>query len=238
MKQINFIVTMSNHNNVSLIDNILLNLGIVSHNIDKPSNVIDFLEKVKIDFIFLDLDFANGSSLDLLESLANNDNYSSIYILTTSFNTNEKFIKELQKYNILSFLTKPITKESIETVIEHIMEKFKNHFPARKHVRVKPSENELMRISFKLKSKKNITAKVLDISLGGVAALLYTKCDDIELSPGNLIEHLTFEAMNKEIDVDAKIVNVKENFIAFKFSHFYNNTNKALARYIMKKLKV
>jgi response regulator RpfG family c-di-GMP phosphodiesterase len=191
-----------------------------------------------MDFLLIDLDFADKRSFKLLEKLHSDESYSSLYILTTSFTTSQKFIKELQKYNIIGFISKPITKEIIETKIDLIMNKFKDHFSKRKHVRVKPADNELMRLSIKLKNNKHLSAKVLDVSLGGIAALLYTKCDDKELDPGKLIEHIVFEASNKEIDVDAVVVNKKENFIAFKFSHFYNNTNKDLTRYIMKKLSV
>ena len=95
-----------------------------------------------------------------------------------------------------------------------------------------------MRVSFRLNNKKILTAKIINISLGGLACLLYTNYEDAQLTPGNLIEHIVFEALNKEIDVDAKIINKKEVFIAFKFTHFYNNSNKDLAKYIMKRLSV
>ena len=218
--------------------NILLNAGIISCNAENPDVIFNIINNKKIDFIFLDLDFANNASFKFLDKLKEDEKYSSLYIIITSFNTNEKFIKELQKYNIISFIAKPLTKELIETKINLILNKFRNHFSKRKHIRVQPSKDELMRISFKLKNKKHLTAKIIDISLGGIAALLYTNYQNIELKPGNLIEHIIFEAHNKEIDVDAKIINKKETFIALKFTHFYNNSNKDLTKYIMKKLSV
>ena len=238
MVQINFCLVFSNKNYNNMTASILLNTGIISYNAENPDVIFNIINNKKIDFIFLDLDFANNASFKFLDKLKEDEKYSSLYIIITSFNTNEKFIKELQKYNIISFIAKPLTKELIETKINLILNKFRNHFSKRKHIRVQPSKDELMRISFKLKNKKHLTAKIIDISLGGIAALLYTNYQNIELKPGNLIEHIIFEAHNKEIDVDAKIINKKETFIALKFTHFYNNSNKDLTKYIMKKLSV
>jgi hypothetical protein len=74
--------------------------------------------------------------------------------------------------------------------------------------------------------------------MGGIACLLYTNYDDNELNHGNLIEHLIFEVNHKEVNVDAKIISKKDKFIAFVFTHFYNDSNKNLSNYIIKKISI
>ena len=103
-------------------------------------------------------------------------------------------------------------------------------------MRVKPIPDELMRISFKLKSGKRISGKVIDISLGGIGAELFSNANLEQLVPGNLIEHLLFTANHKEIDVDVKIINKKDKFLAIKFTHFYKDSYENLMKYIKKKI--
>ena len=233
MSQVNFGLVVSNKNNIELISNILFNKGVISINIEKPEDVLEVLRNKKIDFLFLDFDFSNNASFELMNKLKNDEKYSSIYIIATSINTNELFIKK-----ILSFIPKPFFEEQINDKLNLIFENLKDHIPARKHIRVKPLADELVRLCIKLKNKKNLTAKIIDISMGGVSGLLYDNYQDVELSPGNLIEHLIFEVNHKYIDTDGKLIIKKDKFISFKFTHFYNNTNKDLAKYILKKLSV
>lgn len=238
MSQINFALVLSNQSNTEALSNILFNKGIISINIEKPEDVPIVLKNKKIDFLFLDFDFSNNASFDLMQKLQNDDKYSSLYIIATSFNTNELFTKKLEQFNIVGFIPKPLFEEQISNKLNIIFENLKDHIPARKHIRVKPSDDELVRLCIKLKRGKNLTAKIIDISMGGISGLLYNDFQDIELSPGNLIEHLIFEVNHKYIDVDGKLITKKDKFITFKFTHFYSNTNKDLAKYILKKLSI
>ena len=239
MDQTNFCLIFSNKNNSNLVKNILFSKGIISYDVEKPENFFDFYNNKKVDFLFLDFDFANKSSFDLMDKLkAENEKHSNLYVIATSFNNNERFLKKMQTYNLISFVTKPLMPDIINKKIDLILDKFKNHFPKRQHIRVKPSDDELMRLIIKLKNNKCLTAKIIDISLGGLAAILYSDYNNPELSPGNLIEHITFEANHKEIDVDAKVINKKETFLALRFTHFYYDSHKELTKYIMKKLSV
>lgn len=236
MKKINFCLVFSNHHNANFIANILLNQGVMPGYVEHPDKVIEFISNKEVDFLFLDMDFSNESSFDLLNIFKSNENYSSIYIIISSFRPYSYFEKKIKEYNIIGFIPMPFQKKQIDEKLSSILKKFKNHFPTRMHIRIKPNDDELMRLSIKLRNQKRFSAKVIDVSLGGVAALLYSNYDSPELNKGSLIEHITFQVFNKEIDADAKIIKKQNTFIAFKFTHFYNNSNKDLAKYIMKKM--
>lgn len=235
-RQISICIVISNKTTASSIAAIILNLGFASIISANPEAAKDSIESTEIDFILLDLDFADNKSFELLDYVNAHDDYASIKIIGASFHTDRTFIARLKNYNFIGFLPKPFTRKVIENKITALIDTFKEHSSRRKHVRVVPEVNELMRVSFQLKNRKSISAKVLDVSLGGIGISLYADYDDEELTPGNLIEHIRFHASNYEIDVDAKLINKKEKFIAFKFTHFYNNTNQDLARYILRKL--
>jgi response regulator RpfG family c-di-GMP phosphodiesterase len=237
-EQINFCLALSNQNSSKMVSTVLLNMGIIAiipENIESVENV---LLNNKIDFLFIDFDYANNSAFDLIDKIKKNDKFSSIFIIGTSINSSEKFIKQIQKYYLISFLVKPLTPELLKDKLQNIIYKFKNHFPERQHVRIEPQEDELMRVSFQLKNRKYISAKILNISLGGLAAEFFIEIESEELQSGFLIEHMIFIAGNKEIEVDSKIINKFKKFISFKFTHFYKNSYDCLLKYIMKKLTV
>ncbi|OHD05998.1 MAG: hypothetical protein A2Y34_11185 [Spirochaetes bacterium GWC1_27_15] len=236
VNELNFCLILSSQNTTKAVSNLLLNMGITCYAVDTPENALDSIKNIKTTFIFIDLDFANNVSFEFLDKLKTLEDYTSIYIIGTSFNSTEKFIKQFQLYNLAGFILKPISMDILKTKIQNLINKFKDHFPERKHIRVRPLDDELMRISFQLKNNKLITAKVIDISLGGLAAELYTNYESPELEDESVINNIIFEAGNKEIDVDAKIIHKKLRFFTVKFTSFHHNSYDSLIKYIMKKL--
>ena len=120
MEEITFCLIFSNQNNTDFIANELLNLGIVSLKLDNPDKFLEILEK-KIDFLFLDMDFSDKASFKLLDKLIENGKSSSFYIIGTSFNTNNNFMKEIEKYSFISFLQKPISRQELIDKINQIL---------------------------------------------------------------------------------------------------------------------
>jgi len=235
--QISFCLFLSNISIATNLSNILLSNGIFNIIINSYEDLLKSLENNKFDFIMIDFDFGDEIGFKVANFLKENEKYSSIYLIGTSFNSQEKFIRDLQKYNLIYYFIKPIQEEIFQEKIEKLISKFKNHLPQRKHIRVTLPEDEIIRVNFKLrKISKRISGKVLDLSLGGLGIELYNFENEEEVKEGNLIEHVIFEVDNKEVDVDAKIVKQKENFIAISFTHFYKNSYDILYKYIMKQL--
>ncbi len=235
--QISFCLFLSNETTADVLSNILLNNGIFNIKCSNYNEAIKLIESNKFDFIIIDFDFSDDVGFNLANFITENEKYKSIYIIGTSFNTKEHFIKELQKYNLVYFFVKPIQEDIFQQKIEKLISKFKEHLPQRKHIRVKPPGEEIIRVNFKLKKiPKRISGKVIDLSLGGLGIELYNFENEAEIKEGNLIEHIIFEVDNKEVDVDAKIVKQKENFIAINFTHFYRNGYDILFKYITKQL--
>lgn len=236
--KISFCLFLSNNNLATNLSNILLSNGIFNVIFNNYDDVIKELENNKFDFIIIDFDFGDDIGFKLADFLKENEKYNSIYLIGTSFNSQEKFIKDLQqKYNLIYYFLKPIEEELFKEKIEKLIIKFKEHFPQRKHIRVTPPEDEIVRVNFKLRTiPKRISGKVVDLSLGGLAIELYNFDNEQEIKEGKLIEHIIFELDNKEVDVDAKIVKQMENFIAVSFTHFYKNSYDILYKYIMKQL--
>lgn len=235
---ITFCLLFTNKGSATSVSNTLLSIGCIPYiafDIEKAKEIL--LEK-NINFLLIDLDFAENISFNFLKELKNNESYSNLLILATSFNTKEEFKKKLTDYNIILFIPKPIDNIFLREAILNTLDKLKNKFVRRKHIRIVPENDEMMRLSFKLKSNKYISARVINVSMGGIAAMLFSQYESNELNRGKLIEHLIFQADNREIDVDAKIVNKKDKFIAFEFTHFYSDSYSNLLKYVTRKISL
>jgi len=231
-------ILLANKTNIDLLNSSLINYGIITVNIENTENTLEILKKNKCNIFLIDFDITNNKAYELIKIIKEDDDVKNIYLIGTSINASEQFIKKIQTYGLISFIAKPFDFKLLNEKCNKLLEKFKDHFPDRKHVRIQPMDDEFVRVSFQLKNKKHISAKVINISMGGLACLMYTSNNENELKQGNLIEHIIFEVNNKEINIDAKIISKKDKFIGFLFTHFYNDSNKNLANYILKKVSI
>ncbi len=238
MENINMCLCMCNSNNTAMLQKVLLNYGIVCNVAESPELAYDLINTSKSRFLFLDLDFSDNKSFELLKTIKEDSSLSGLFILTTSLDASPVIIKKLQIYSVISFLIKPLSQDVVANKINLLLEKFRDHFPARKHVRITPDVDELLRVNFRLKDKKRLSGKIIDISLGGMAFELYSAYQSTELTKGSLLEHLLFEVHNKQVDSDAKIVNISNTLLAVNFTHFYEKSYEYLVKYIMKKVSV
>ena len=180
--QIFFCLFLSNETTADVLSNILLHNGIFNIKCFNYNEVIKAIENNKFDFIVIDFDFGDENGFNLANFIKENEKYKSIYIIGTSFNAKESFIKELQKYNLVYFFIKPIQEDIFQEKIEKLILKFKEHLPQRKHIRIKPSEEDIIRVNFKLKkTTKRISGKVIDLSLGGLGIELYNFENEAEI---------------------------------------------------------
>lgn len=219
--------------------NISLNYGLAVKTAENPGEAYEFFTESSFSYLFLDFDFANESAFELMDRLKEEGRLENCYLLATSHNSNEEFIKKVMSYPLVGYVKKPLDFEQLQDKLKEVLEKFYDGFnEKRTHVRIVPPKVDVIVASMVLKSRKRLAARVIDISLGGIAIELYAPYDSDEVRAGKLIEHLVFNTTAREVDVDALIVTKRGKFLAFKFTHFYNNSYAALSRYIMKNISI
>lgn len=69
-----------------------------------PLEAFSFLQKEKVDILFLDINMSELSGLDLLKTLF----YSPVVIITTAY---QEYALESMEYNVIDYLVKPISFE-------------------------------------------------------------------------------------------------------------------------------
>lgn len=237
-QNIKFAIVLSNLRNAQDISEQLLNKGIASYTYSSPDEAIEGFEINKFDFLLLDFDYPEEKYLKILDFIKDNEKTGDTFIIGAAFKINQQMIKKLKPYNIISILIKPITNELISTKIDSIINKLKDHFPERKHIRIQPDPNELLQASIRLDNDRYLTAKILDVSIGGLALQLYSENKAEELKLNKIIEHIIFDVENKKINVTAKIVKRVKKFIGLKFTRFDQDSEKYLKQYIMKKMAI
>ena len=163
-------VILSNPIHTELAVKLFLKLGLVSKVFENCQSALDDLQDKTYDYLFLDFDFANQEALALIQKLHENQKLTNTYLIATSMNVNQELIKTLMEYKLVGFIIKPLSTEKLNDKMTQILEKYQEGFnEKRKHVRIAPKSDDLVQASFILKNKKRIRAKVLNISLGGMA---------------------------------------------------------------------
>ncbi len=232
-------IVMANEAASANISQWLINLGIPASTFQTPETLLTAVsqnQSDKIHFIMADIDFNENRTLTMLEELKKSD--IEFFTIGTSFNATAELITTLKNYNLISFIMKPVTIDILRDKFNIITSRFKDHFPERQHIRIKPDENEYLRANFILTNGKRISSKILDISLGGIAVEMYTDYEDPELANNSVIKKLSFNLGVKDIEVDVTVVKKVAKFISFKFSAFYGTGQEGLTKYILKKLSV
>lgn len=218
---------------------LFLTLGCITDIFNTLEEAADNFGKKKYNILLLDFDFYDSLSLKFLEGLQEQKLMERIYLIGTGFDINQQMITRLQQFNLVGYLKKPVNEETIKDRLGRILDKC--HFSydeKRRHVRVTPDPEDMIQCTFNLPgSGKHISAKVINLSLGGLAFELYQDIEDKELAVGKPIRHLVFNAPIKEVDVEIEVVKKTDTFVACKFLQFYNNTNEILARYIIRRLQ-
>lgn len=236
-KSIKFGIVLTNNETSEHTARVLLNYGIPSLIIHEPLDNLALITPDETKFIFIDLDYYDNLAFQFLDALATRDGEYSYLTIATSFTATESLIKKLQEYNLVSFLVKPLNNELLKNKMEQIIKKFEDHFPARKHVRIKPDPDETMRANFKF-GENYYSCKVLDISTGGIAAEIYKQNADFPFTQNDRIEEMEINIGLKEITVSGEIISLKSKLIALKFTGFEANSYEILSKYILAKISV
>jgi DNA-binding response OmpR family regulator len=138
---------------------------------------------------------------------------------------------------VAGYLLKPFDPDQARTKLTSIFSKLATHNSQRRHIRVKPNPDELARVSFRLgKSSSLVSGRIVDISLGGLAAELFNPPEDNPIVAGTPLSRTEISLAGKVLNPSASTVLYKSNVLAAKFDILNPNDKKALERYIFKSI--
>ena len=121
--------------------------------------------------------------------------------------------------------------------LKKVLARGEDHNTQRKHIRVRPDPNELLRLHFKLHGQPSlVSGRVVDISVGGVAVELFNPPAPGALAPGTSIPHIQFTLNRKAFAPPGKVILLKEQLLALRFDYLSAAEKSTLSKYVFKRL--
>jgi hypothetical protein len=143
----------------------------------------------------------------------------------------------MMELGVGGYLLRPYDEKAAEAKLRAVLARQGEHSAQRRHIRVTPDPNELLRLHFHLSGHKGlVSGRILDISMGGVAAELYNPPAGYLMQPGKPIRDIGLTIAGAQIVVAGSLVNIRDGFCSLRFDKLSPEHTRALSRYIYRHL--
>lgn len=210
--------------------------GIEPHKANDKQELFEQLEKRNIDVLILDAEAKQFEGMQTLKEIKTHHNQTVIIILT--YQTGLDFAKKMQEIGIHGFISKT---EEFENQIQKTLILLDNlktkRKEQRKYMRVKPNSSHINNFILTIPGlDKKYEGKVIDISLGGVAATMNTIIHDSLLYKGLKVDS-TFHLNKTLLNSEGQILRKKGNAIILTFRNLSSLNRKKLSEYIISRIE-
>jgi CheY-like chemotaxis protein len=219
---------------------VLLSLGIKGVPAANRQEALDTLQaQSEINVAIVDLDSREVQGEALLRDLQESGRLRAPHIIVQSVQSNRELVERMMEYGVAGFLLKPYQDKEIYEKLRKVLERCQVANERRRHIRVKPDPDELLRLHFKLAgSRALISGKIIDISVGGVAVELLNPPPPGALKPGVQIPAIQFTLDRRQFAPPGKVVLFREKLLAMHFDYLTLAERSSLARYVFKRVAV
>jgi two-component system, chemotaxis family, chemotaxis protein CheY len=185
----------------------------------------------------VDMDNAEVEGAQLLAEMKAEEGTRGIAVIVHTAQATREFVLKMVEAGVAGYLLKPFNEAAARTKLAGILDRLADHNIQRKHLRIKPDPEELIRVHFRLPSSSPLlSGKLLDISLGGMAVELLTPPGPDVLTSGTRIPRLQFSLGPRELAPSATVVLCKSKVLAVRFETLAASDKAALERYIFKRI--
>ena len=217
---------------------VLLSLGIQGVAASSAEHALQLVSSSRaVEGAVIDTDTPEIEGLELVKKLRSDPDTRRVSLVVHSAQSGRDFVTGMMQSGVVGYLLKPYDEGSATQKLQSILARLQHHAAERRHIRVRPDPNELLRLHFHLSGHKGlVSGRVLDISMGGVAAELYNAPASYLLQPGKPIRDIGLTIAGAQIVVAGELVNIKESFCAVRFNPLSPHQSRALSRYIYRHL--
>jgi two-component system chemotaxis response regulator CheY len=185
----------------------------------------------------VDIDNQEVEGSRLIEEMKGSERSRPIPVIVHTVQASKDTVKKMIEMGVAGYLLKPFHEDGTRVKLAAILEKLSDHDVQRKHIRLKPDPQEMIRVNFRLPNLSSlISGKLIDISIGGLALELFNPPDPAALAPGKRVSKLQFSLGPRELSPSAIIVVFKANILALRFEYLAVADKNALERYIFKRI--
>jgi two-component system, chemotaxis family, chemotaxis protein CheY len=190
-----------------------------------------------LEGVIVDIDNKDVDGIRLVADLRQNPRTRGLAVVVHTVQSGKDFVLQMIEAGVAGYLLKPFNPSTAHEKLSPILAKISTHNGERRHFRVRPDPEDLARAHFRLSGVPQlISGKILDVSLGGMAAELLTPPAEGVLQTGTRIPRLEFALGGRELAPAATVVLLKSRVLALKFDSIAPADTRSLERYIFKKI--
>ncbi len=217
---------------------VLLSFGVRGIPVPNRAAAREALQKGSpIDGAIVDIDNTDVDGIAFISDLREGEGTRGISVIVHTIQTSKDFVMRMVDMGVAGYLLKPFDPDKAKTKLAAIFAKLATHNAQRRHIRVKPSSDELARVSFRIGRSTQLTAgRIVDISLGGLAAELFNPPESDTLALGTPLSRMEISLAGKVLTPSASVVVYKSKVLAVKFDILNPADKKTLERYIFKNI--
>jgi CheY-like chemotaxis protein len=219
---------------------VLLSLGCKGVPAANRRQALDILkDQPEINVAIVDLDAKEVQGEELLRDLRESGRTGGPKLVVQSVQSSRDLVVRMMDYGVAGFLLKPYQDKEIYEKLRKVLERCQVPNDRRRHIRVKPDPDELLRLHFKLPGNPSlISGKIIDLSVGGVALELLNPPEPGLLKPGVQIPAIQFSLDRRQLAPPGKVVLLRERLLALHFDFLTVAERTALARYVFRRIAV
>jgi CheY-like chemotaxis protein len=217
---------------------VLLSVGVKGIPVANKQETLETLRSSQeVDGAIIDLDSKEVDGVNLIAELRAKEDTQHLSIIAHSVQSSKELVNKMMECGVIGYLLKPYNEKDAAQKLKQVLARGENHHTQRKHIRVRPDPDELLRLHFKLPGNPSlISGKVVDISVGGVAVELFNPPSPGVLVPGTQIPSIQFTVNRKAFFPPGKVVLLKEQLLALRFDYLHSGEKSALSKYVFKRL--
>jgi CheY-like chemotaxis protein len=217
---------------------VLLSFGVKGVPVADKQEALKTLQNSKeIGGAIIDLDSKEVDGVNLIAELRAQESTQHLTLIAHTVQSSKELVDKMMEYGVIGYLLKPYAEKEIYLKLKKVLARGESHNSQRKHIRVRPDPNELLRLHFKLPGQSSlISGKVVDISVGGAAVELFNPPASDILAPGTPIPSIQFTLNRKAFAPPGKVILFKEQLLALRFDYLSAAEKSALSKYVFKRL--
>lgn len=190
-----------------------------------------------IEGAIVDADGPAVEGVRFVEEIKADESFRSLTIIVHTAQTNRAFVLKLIETGAAGFLLGAFTPAGGPARLDRALATLSGHDRQRRHVRVRPDPDEMVRVSFRIPGGKAlVTGRVVDISLGGMAVELLKPPPEGSPCPGTHLPSLSITLPGRELAPSGTVVTAQGRTVAFRFDSTEASDRTALERYIFRRI--
>jgi two-component system chemotaxis response regulator CheY len=217
---------------------LLLAFGIRGIPVPNRKGAMEVLAKGEaIEGAIIDIDNKEVDGIALVSDLKGTDATRGMTLIVHTIQTSKDFVMRMVDLGVGGYLLKPFDPDKAKAKLAAIFSKLATHNSLRRHIRIKPNPDELARVSFRIGRSTQLTSgRIVDISLGGMAAELFNPPENGGITQGTQLSRMEIALAGKVLTPSASVVIYKSKVLAVRFDIINPADKKALERYIFKSI--